>query len=404
MPPVTGAVGGTLDTNTVLLIHADGTNGSTAFVDSSSYARTLTAVGTAQVTTSSSKFGTGSLKVDIDKNSYIDSTNASDFQFGSGQFTVEYWAYYTSQPPIDASGTYMAAVSQWAPEGNDSWWFGHNNTNGLDVLLTATGSYDVTRDYKGPFIPTLNTWYHIAFDRDATSTLRMYVNGAVVSTTSDGGALFASTQTCAIGDDHGSSADGFPGYLDEIRVTKGLARYGGAFTPATAPFTVSTPLAQAAQTLAAAGTVGAASAITGTLAVTEANDSIAAAGTVLVSGTLSRTQANQTLAAAGGTVIGGTLTVNQAAQTLVAVGGPRVGGTLGVAQAPQTLLALGGPRVGGTLGVAQQTHTLLATGTVGAGAAITGSLVVTQAPQSLVALATVAAAASANQARAFVLA
>jgi hypothetical protein len=254
LPPITGAVGGAPDTNTVLLVHADGTNGSTSFTDASSYAHTLTAVSTAQVTTSSSKFGTGSAKFDGDTASYIDTGNATDFNFGSGQFTVELWAYYTSATATGGSGQYRSAVSKWGPEGIDSWWFGNGNASDLGFLWSTSGVYDGTKWLSGSFVPTLNTWYHIAVDRDASNLIRIYVNGAVIASQTVTDFLYASTQTCAIGDDKGGNPDGFPGYLDEVRVSN-VARYAGAFTPPIAPFTVSGPLAQAAQTLSAAGTV-----------------------------------------------------------------------------------------------------------------------------------------------------
>jgi hypothetical protein len=373
LPTITGTVGGVSDTQTVLLMHADGTAGSTTFTDSSSYAHTLTASGTGQVTTSSPKFGTGSAKFDGSAVAVVDTGNATDFQFGAGQFTIEVWAYFTSAPGT----TYNTIAAQWGSP-QQSWTFGTNNSGQLWLIGDTTGSGGYF-PIQASFAPTLNTWYHLAVDRDASGNMRLYVNGAVLITSNMPQAFFASSNNCEIGGDGVST--NFLGYLDEIRVSKGIARYGGAFTPPTAPFTVSTPLAQDAQTLSAAGTVGA-GAITGTLNVT---------------------QQAQTIAASGAPRVGGTLAVAQASQSLVAAGSPRIGGTLGVAQAPQTIVAIGGPRVGGTLGVTQQAHTLLATGTVAAGAAITGSLAVTQAPQTLVAMATVAAAASV-QARAFVLA
>lgn len=377
LPPVTGAVGGPADTQTVLLMHADGTNGSTSFIDSSAYAHTLTASNGAQISTANPKFGSGAIDTSTNTAAVIDTGNISDFAFGNQPFTVEAWSYFQS----DTNALHLIAC-QWSPAGatNYSWLFGMTDSATLGLYYT-TNTADFTL-ISGAFTPTLNTWYHLACDRDASDVVRVYVNGAVIGSGSVAGKLFlAPTTNCAIGNELSGTYD-VQGFLDEVRISKGIARYGGAFTPPTAPFSIGGPLAEDAQTLSAAGTVGAAGAITGTLNVT---------------------QQAQTIAAAGGVTVTGALNVTQQAQAIAASGAPRVGGTLGVPQAPQTIAAAGGPRVGGTLGVAQQAHTLLATGTVGAGAAITGSLVVPQAPQSLVAMATVAAVAS-SQARAFVLA
>jgi hypothetical protein len=275
LPPITGGVGGSPDTNTVLLIHADGANGSTTFTDASSYAHTLSVINSAQVTTAASKFGTGSAKFDGDSGAFIDTGNVTDFQFGSAPFTIEAWAYYTSAP---GSAT-KAITAVWGPEGNDSWWLGNSN-NGLMFLWSTTGVYDGGKVLQpGGFTPTLNTWYHIAADRDASGMLRMYINGAVYASQSITDFFSANGGTCTVGGDHVNAGNGFTGYLDEVRVTKGVARYGGAFTPPTAPFTIAAPLAQANHTIAATGDVPLLPP-TAILALTEISDTISAAATV----------------------------------------------------------------------------------------------------------------------------
>ena len=82
--------------------------------------------------------------------------------------------------------------------------------------------------------PTTGVWHHYAADRDAGGTLRIYIDGVVVASTS--APTFAnSIQPVNIGNDNGTGRT-WPGYIDEVRVTKGIARYGGAFTPPSAPF------------------------------------------------------------------------------------------------------------------------------------------------------------------------
>jgi hypothetical protein len=416
-----------LNTDTSLLVHADGANGSTAFIDSSIYAHTLTASGSAQVTTSSPKFGTGSVTFSSGVGS-VSAGASVDLEFASLPFTVEAWAYFTAAP----DSSYRAIISKYSDVGTshlESWWFGIDNSSKLAFLWSLDGTYNVSLNLLGAISPTLNTWYHLAADRDAAGTLRIYLNGAVLNSASVTESFFPSSAACLIGDDGTPTSVSFPGNLDEIRVTKGLARYGGAFTPPAQAFLpeYTVGLTQAAQTLSATGNVSTGTAITGTLNVTQTGQTLAATGTVTVGGTLSVTQAAQTLAATGGITVGGTLGVTQAAQTLAATGwsaafgpiaatqaphtlvalgvdvlggtlvvtqapqtlaaagSPRVGGTLGITQAPQTLAALGGPVVGGTLGVTQATQTLAAAGW----RAATGTLAVTQAPQTLAGLGSV---------------
>jgi hypothetical protein len=210
----------------VLLSHFDGTNGSTTFTDTSSYAHTLTPT-SATVTTTSPKFGTGCGNFTATSAALIDTGNAVDFNFGSGQFTVEGWGYFTAAP----SGV-QALASLWGGSSNLGWFFGIVSAS-LSFTYSTTGS-DFPNVSAG-YTPTLNTWIHLAADRDASNVLRVYANGVVIASAAVSSTLFASTQTCAIGNDH-TNTRAFPGYLDDVRVTKGVARYGGAFTPPTAAF------------------------------------------------------------------------------------------------------------------------------------------------------------------------
>ena len=149
-------------------------------------------------------------------------------------------------------------------------------------------------------------------------------------------------------------------------------------------------LTQAAQTLSAAGTVPG---VSGGLTVTQANETLSAAGTVLVSGTLSQTQANETLSAAGGPRVGGTLSATQANETIAATGGPVVAGTLTTTQAAETLSATGSviSGISGNLNLTQAAQTLSAAGNVASLPPITAVLSLVQASQIVVAQAQVSA-------------
>jgi hypothetical protein len=119
---------------------------------------------------------------------------------------------------------------------------------------------------------------------------------------------------------------------------------------------------QAAQTLAATATV----LVGGTLSTTQANQTLAATGTVLVGATLALTQANNTLAATGGVLVAATLGLTEQNDTLAAAGGVLIAATLGLTEQPDTLAGGGGPIVAGTLGLAQAANTLSAAGTISA--------------------------------------
>ena len=214
----------------VLLVHCDGTNGSTTFIDKSPSAHPLTPT-SVTVATGNPKFGTGSASLTFSNLAASISVggNASDFWFDSGPFTMEAWCYATQAPGWDG---YSILFAEWGGAlSNLGFWF-----SAFPTIMFFWSFDGVNYDYvdAGVGCP-LNAWTHIAADRDASGTLRVYLNGAVVASRSIPGSFFHSTFTCQVGNDNTLSRP-FPGYLDEIRVTKGVAVYGGAFTPPTAAF------------------------------------------------------------------------------------------------------------------------------------------------------------------------
>ena len=80
--------------NVSLLLHGDGTNGSTTIVDNSPSPKTMTALGNAQISTTESLFGGSSLYFDGSGNDAIQTLPGNDFVYGTGPFTLEAWIYY----------------------------------------------------------------------------------------------------------------------------------------------------------------------------------------------------------------------------------------------------------------------------------------------------------------------
>ncbi len=91
--------------NTVLLLHADGSNGSTVFVDSGSNGKTVTAYGNAQISTAQSKFGGASAYFD-GNGDYLSVPSSDDWSFGTEAFTMEAWIR------LDDTSTYKSLVGR----------------------------------------------------------------------------------------------------------------------------------------------------------------------------------------------------------------------------------------------------------------------------------------------------
>ena len=214
----------------VTLVHFDGANAGTTLHDSSLSNHTVTATNSAQLTTSFAAFGTASADFVTHHGSdpVITATNSADYQFGSGTFTIEGWVY-----PTAANNSYIIHTGL-ASASNKGWGLSYNSaTPALTFGYSTAGT--ATTNISGTVTLTLNAWTHVAADYDG-STLRVYAGGSVVGSSTLSGGLFATTAALAIGNDNNTNVAPWAGYIDEIRVTKGVARYAGAYTPPTYAF------------------------------------------------------------------------------------------------------------------------------------------------------------------------
>lgn len=193
----------------VLLLHCDGSNGSTTFTDSSSKARTMTASGAAQVDTAISQFGGGSINLAASASNYMDSSGSADFYLNA-DFTIELWYYPEATPNVQAVldiGGYVSGISLRT----------NQTGNAFSIWIKNTV-------YNRSYTWTLNTWHYIAVKRSG-STISMWVNGVQVgSSITDGSALTASTPTLRIGHILAGGVFYQNRHLDEIRITNGVAR------------------------------------------------------------------------------------------------------------------------------------------------------------------------------------
>jgi hypothetical protein len=203
-----------------LLMHFNGTPGSTNFVDSSLTPKIVTSYGNAQHSINQYKFG-GSSSYFNGSSGYLSVNASSDFTFGTGDFTVECWAYMSAYGSRITNRTYGAYSGTWSLGLNQYPSF-------TEVVYGEPGVVSTTA-------VSLNTWTHIAACR-SSGTLRIYINGVLGGSAANSTNFSTSDFNLLIGRSSPSETIYFSGYLDELRITKGLARYTTAFTPPTKPF------------------------------------------------------------------------------------------------------------------------------------------------------------------------
>jgi hypothetical protein len=199
-----------------LLLNGNGTNGSTTFTDSSSYGHTVTPNGNAQISTVQSKFGGASMYFDGSGDYLVLPDDQNSFSFGTSDFTLECWIYPTGSV-IGNLFSQRGSGMSWRYENSQSVRFFYGN--GLGGFSTSNSS-----------VP-LNTWSHVALTRNG-NTFTIWVNGQSSATNT----ITASMDYAIprIGTSITYPAEAFQGYIDDFRITKGVARYASNFTPPTA--------------------------------------------------------------------------------------------------------------------------------------------------------------------------
>lgn len=187
-------------------------------------------VGNAQISTAQSKFGGSSMYFDGsgDALANLASSQYSLFDFGTGDFTIEFWFYCIN---TTSGMVYTRAVS-----GHNlcAVYVGANSTDRVTFFAAASGGGTAIQSAG---TPAVSTWNHAAIVRQ-NGTVTVYLNGTGGTPTSNTTNITAgSTYVPTVGAYyHGGISYPFAGYIDDLRVTKGYARYTTNFTPPTQAF------------------------------------------------------------------------------------------------------------------------------------------------------------------------
>lgn len=205
-----------------LLLHCDGADGSTTFTDSSPTPKTVTRTN-AVISTAQSKFGGSSAYFD-GTGDYLSSASNTAFDF-PGDFTIDFQV----RIPSLAGDKHVInrKLLTGAPVSGD-WGININGTTGQVCLYTTVANNFTFASGN----LAIDTWYHIAIVRSGTSVFAFKdgvksTNSFTISTN------FTTARTLEIGR-WDTVPNVMTGYLDEIRITKGVARWTADFTAPTA--------------------------------------------------------------------------------------------------------------------------------------------------------------------------
>jgi hypothetical protein len=211
------------DAFTKLLAHFEGANNYNWFFDSSLAAHGYATVNGAATVQNGSPLGVASNGVLSQNSSYLTWPNSADWEFGAGDFTVDWWEYRSAAGGAaicrDVTTVYCPFLLNWTQAG--------------EIYMTSTGSsWDIANGAGGlpnpGFGQLLTTWTHLAVTRQG-NTFRAFRDGVLKSTWTSALAIKSNANPLSIG--VGQTSNYFVGYMEEVRISKGIARWTANFTP-----------------------------------------------------------------------------------------------------------------------------------------------------------------------------
>lgn len=219
-----------IDSYTALMLHMDGTNGSTTFTDSSLTPNTVTANGDAKISTAQSKFG-GAAGLFDGTGDYLSIPDSANWFFSTGDFTIDTWVRITADSGL------QVVISQ-SDDANNFWRLLIDaDSSVLTFTVVSASVTTLTHDFT--WNPAANTWYHLAFVRNG-NVFTAYIDGTSIGTVTDVDPIPNLAAVLNIGRESLSGGQRyFTGYMDEFRISKGIARWTANFTPSTIAYSSS---------------------------------------------------------------------------------------------------------------------------------------------------------------------
>jgi hypothetical protein len=210
-----------VDSYTKLLIHSDTTNNSTRFADSSSGTHTITATN-ANHSTTQAKLGVTSIYFD-GTGDYISIASHDDFTIGTGDYTIDAWVYmldddverfFLSGDGVSQGNFHMGYRGDYDPKVWNIRWYDGSSVQAFTI------EHDITID----------SWHHVAIVFSGGDTISLFYDGVRIGTASKAYNQPAEGMRVGVLEGYLTSTACYNGYIDEIRFSKGIARWTSNFT------------------------------------------------------------------------------------------------------------------------------------------------------------------------------
>ena len=183
--------------------------------------KVATAYGNAQLSNTQTKFGSTSLALD-GTGDYVYSPSNIDYYFNLQDFTIEGWFYRTT------SGNTTQYLFDFRTQDTTNapclYW------NGGNLYYFVNGTSIIT----GAGLASTDTWYHVAISRNGSNT-KLFVDGVQVGSTWTDNTNYVQSPFY-LGSKYNQAANEFfCGFVDYVRISKGISRYNSNFPLPIAP-------------------------------------------------------------------------------------------------------------------------------------------------------------------------
>jgi len=220
-----------IDEYTVLMLHMDGEGGGTTFTDDSDSSHTVYPQGDVHTNTIEKKFGTASAYFD-GTGDFLNISNSVDWDFGTDDFTVDFWVSTTD---TSTSNEWYRRLLSLGPYSNSSIDLMLNGNYVGDTDGGLTWWFESAAQLKTTITINDGNWHHVALSRSGDD-LYIFIDGAEAASKSGISATDFTSSGLWVGTVDLEDRSFLNGYIDELRISKGIARWTENFDVPTSAY------------------------------------------------------------------------------------------------------------------------------------------------------------------------